>query len=87
MKICNSSPPSSGCTRAATRRAARLETVVIPHHDLLSLPYSGAATFPDHANRDPPHLSRTAVDKWRFAFQLRKSHTFMAVPHYKLIFR
>jgi len=64
------------------RRAARLETLGILHHDHLPLPYSGAAPFPDHADRGAPRPPRMAVDEWRFASQLIESHKFMTVPHY-----
>jgi hypothetical protein len=39
------------------RRAARLETLGILHHDHLPLP-SGAAPFPDHEDRGAPRLTR-----------------------------
>ena len=45
MKIWHSSSPSPECTGATKRRAARLETLGILHHDHLPLPYSGAAPF------------------------------------------
>jgi len=45
MQIWHSSSPSPGCPEAATRHAARLEALGIPHHDHLPLPYSGAAPF------------------------------------------
>lgn len=64
------------------RRAARLETLGILHHDHLLLPYSDAAPFPDHADRGAPRPPPMAVDEWRFASQLIESHKFMAVPHY-----
>ena len=81
MKIWHSSSPSPECTEAATRRAARLETIGILRHDYLPLPYSGAAPFPDHANRGAPRPPRTAVDELRFASRIRESHKFMTVPH------
>jgi hypothetical protein len=66
------------------RRAARLETLGILHHDHLPLPYSGAAPFPDHADRGPrptrearDRPPRTAVDEWRPTSQLRESHKFI----------